>query len=196
MFLILPVYNLPIQISRKCLILTKLISLVLSTGFIGNGRSCSHSDHCVSTIDVLVEDHCKRELFKKYEACKRVYIPKEEYFLIMDQLKKISVDDKKKTHHQYYLMSKFEILQCGNVENVIKKRLTEKDTPLYYVSTDDTFDITKWAHISTGHSGRDRMLKELSKKYEKLSNCSSHYAWTVNGNARGRQLKEWWSNLF
>ena len=46
-----------------------------------------------------------------------------------------------------------------------KKRLTEEDTHLYYVSIEDTFDIIKRAHISTGHSGRDRMVKELSKKY-------------------------------
>ncbi|XP_041378019.1 KRAB-A domain-containing protein 2-like [Gigantopelta aegis] len=83
----------------------------------------------------------------------------------MDQLKKISVDPRKKTHHEYYLMSKFEILQCGDVEKLVKKSQTDEDTPLYYVSIEDTFDVIKRAHMSTGHGGRDRMLKELSKKY-------------------------------
>ena len=86
-------------------------------------------------MEVPVEDRFKRELFKKYEACKNVYI------------------------------QKFEILQCGDVENLIKKRLTEEDIHLYYVSIEDTFDIIKRAHISTGHGGRDRMVKELSNKY-------------------------------
>ena len=116
-------------------------------------------------MEVPVEDRFKRELFKKYEACKKVYIPKEEYFLISDQQKMISVDTKKKTHHEYYLISKFEILQYGDVEKLTRKRLTEEDTHLYYVSIEDTFDIIKRAHISTSHGERDRMVKELSKQY-------------------------------
>ena len=115
-------------------------------------------------MEVPVEYRFKRELFKKYKACKKVYIPKEEYFLIIDQQKMISVDTKKKTH-EYYLISKFEILQCGDVEKLIKKQLREEDTHLYYVSTEDTFDIIKRAHISTGHGGRDRTVKELSNQY-------------------------------
>ena len=118
-------------------------------------------------MEVPVEYRFKRELFKKYEACKKVYIPKEEYFLIIDQQKMISVDTKTKTH-EYYLISKFEILQCGDVEKLIKKQLREEDTHLYYVSIEDT-DIIKRAHILTGHGGRDRMAKELSKQYVNLT---------------------------
>ena len=110
-------------------------------------------------MEVPVDDRFKRELFKKYEACKKVYIPKEEYFFIIDQLKMISVDTKKKTYHEYYLISKFEIIQCGDVGKPIKKRLTEEDTHLYFVSIEDTFDIINRAHISTGYGGRDRMVK-------------------------------------
>ena len=73
-------------------------------------------------MEVPVEDRFKRDLFKKYEACKKVYIPKEEYFVIIDQLKMISVDTKKKTHHEHYLISKFEILQCGDVEKAANRR--------------------------------------------------------------------------
>ena len=36
---------------------------------------------------------------------------------------------------------------------------------LYYVSLEDTFDVIKRAHIATGHGGRDRMIKELQRKY-------------------------------
>ena len=87
-------------------------------------------------MEVPVEDRFKRE----------VYIPKEEYFLIIDQLKMISDDIKKK------------ILQFGDVEKLTKKRLTEEDTHLYYVSIEDTLDIIKRAHVSTSHGGRDRMV--------------------------------------
>ena len=51
------------------------------------------------------------------------------------------------------------------MEKLIKKRLKEDTHLYYYVSIDDTFDIIERAHISTGHGGRDRMVKELSKQY-------------------------------
>ncbi|XP_068212648.1 KRAB-A domain-containing protein 2-like [Palaemon carinicauda] len=43
-----------------------------------------------------------------------------------------------------------------------------KESPLYYVSIEETFGVVKSAHISTGHGGRDRMLKELQKKYANI----------------------------
>ena len=36
---------------------------------------------------------------------------------------------------------------------------------MYYVSIEDTYDVIKRAHIATGHGGRDRMVKEIGKKY-------------------------------
>ena len=60
---------------------------------------------------------------------------------------------------------RFEVLQCGDVEKLIKKRTASDETPLYYVSIEETYDVIKRAHISTGHGGRDRMTKELNKKY-------------------------------
>ena len=34
---------------------------------------------------------------------------------------------------------------------------------MYYVNVEDTYDVVRRAHFSTGHEGRDRMLKELGK---------------------------------
>ena len=36
---------------------------------------------------------------------------------------------------------------------------------MYYVSIEDTYDVIRRAHIATGHGGRDRMVKEIGKKY-------------------------------
>ena len=36
----------------------------------------------------------------------------------------------------------------------------------------ETFDVIKRAHIATGHGGRDRMLKELGKKYVNVTRDS------------------------
>ena len=37
---------------------------------------------------------------------------------------------------------------------------------------EETFDVIKRAHIATGHGGRDRMLKELGKKYANVTRDS------------------------
>ncbi|XP_068246484.1 KRAB-A domain-containing protein 2-like [Palaemon carinicauda] len=56
----------------------------------------------------------------------------------------------------------------GMLKIIIKKRQTLHETPVYYVSIEDTFDIVKRAHVATGHGGRDRMTKELQVKYDNI----------------------------
>ncbi|XP_068250358.1 KRAB-A domain-containing protein 2-like [Palaemon carinicauda] len=63
---------------------------------------------------------------------------------------------------------RYEVLQCGPTEKLIKRRSTRQESPLYYVSIEETFDDVKSPHISKGHGGRDRMLKELQKKYANI----------------------------
>ncbi|XP_068215891.1 KRAB-A domain-containing protein 2-like [Palaemon carinicauda] len=56
----------------------------------------------------------------------------------------------------------------GLQKKLIKRRSTRQESPLYYVSIEETFDVVKSAHISTGYGGRDQMLKELKKKYANI----------------------------
>ena len=60
---------------------------------------------------------------------------------------------------------RYEVLLYGDVENLIKRRSNPEQQPMYYVSIEDTYDVIKRAHIATGHGDRDRMVKEISKKY-------------------------------
>ena len=64
---------------------------------------------------------------------------------------------------------RYEILQCGNVEKLIKKRTDTDVDPIYYCHIDETFDIIQRVHIGTGHGGRDKMVKELRKKYTNIT---------------------------
>lgn len=115
-----------------------------------------------------IELKFKNELFERYEKCPKYLIPKEEYYKTIEYVRKASEMKNTKSRHEYYLLTKFEILQCGDVEKLIKKRETDNDTPVYYVTIEDTFDIIKRIHISTGHGGRDRMIKELQVKYANI----------------------------
>ena len=63
------------------------------------------------------------------------------------------------------------------IGNLIDRMVKELQ---YYVHIEETFDVIKRAYITTGHCGRDRMVKELVKKYanvtrdynELLSQCA------------------------
>ena len=61
------------------------------------------------------------------------------------------------------------MLQCGDVERLIKKRGNKDEDPKYYVCSVDTYEIVRRARIATGHGGRDRMAKESNKKYANIT---------------------------
>ena len=62
-----------------------------------------------------------------------------------------------------------------------------RNLPLYYVTIEDTFDIIKRAHRFTGHGGRDRMIKELQKKYANITTKPLNFLSLSVKNARRRE---------
>ncbi|XP_064606191.1 KRAB-A domain-containing protein 2-like [Liolophura sinensis] len=87
------------------------------------------------------ENQFTEALYKKYEVCEKVLIPKKTYFTMIEDLKGAARAVGTKNRHGYYLLSKFEILQCGDVEKLIKTRATQDEDPVYYASTEDTYDV-------------------------------------------------------
>ena len=115
------------------------------------------------------EAEFKQKLFDKYAQCQKYLIPKEEYYKTTEELKAAAQVLSTKSRHQYYILKKYEVLSCGDVEKLIKKRKAPGDHPVYYATIEDTYDIISRAHIATGHGGRDRMLKHLSGKYANIT---------------------------
>lgn len=115
------------------------------------------------------EAEFKQNLFDKYAQCQKYLIPKEEYYKTIEELKAAAQVLSTKSRHQYYILKKYEVLSCGDVEKLIKKRKSPGDHPVYYATIEDTYDIVSRAHIATGHGGRDRMLKHLSGKYANIT---------------------------
>ena len=56
---------------------------------------------------------------------------------------------------------------------MIKKRKDETQELVYFVHVEDMFETIKRAHIATGHGGRDKMVKELSR-YANVTSSSLH----------------------
>ncbi|XP_068246530.1 KRAB-A domain-containing protein 2-like [Palaemon carinicauda] len=114
-----------------------------------------------------LEAHFREELFHGSEGKKSVLLPKEQYNEIISELTAIDKSGKK-IPHEYYLLKKYEILKCGDILKLIRRRTANED-PIYFDTLEDTFYIIKRAHIATGHGGRDKMVKELSKKYANIT---------------------------
>ena len=51
------------------------------------------------------EDILKTQLYKKYEVCRRLLIPKDVYFTVLEDLKTAAADCGTKSRHGYYLLS-------------------------------------------------------------------------------------------
>ena len=65
--------------------------------------------------------------------------------------------------------NRFDVLECGDIQRLVKKRKRESGLILYYVCAKEMYSIIQKAHIATGHGGRDKMLKELSKRYANIT---------------------------
>ena len=109
------------------------------------------------------------KLFEKYSECQKYLIPREVYYEAIEDLKTMTKVSTSKSRHQYYILKKYEVLTCGDVEKLIKKKKSPEDHPVYYATIEDTYDIISKAHIATGHGGRDRMLKHLNQKYANIT---------------------------
>ncbi|XP_066970659.1 transcription activator GAGA-like isoform X6 [Macrobrachium rosenbergii] len=115
------------------------------------------------------EAEFKKRLFDKYAQCQKCLIPKEVYYKTIEDMKTVAQVSTTKSRHHYYILKKYEVLSCGDVEKLIKKRQSPEDRPIYYATIEDTYDIISKAHIATGHGGRDRMMKHLGENYANIT---------------------------
>ena len=91
---------------------------------------------------------------------KSVLLSKDEYYNLMEELKvSVGCVDKAKRNRQYYILKRYEILLCGDVEKLIKRRKNlenENDATVYFMHNDEMYDVIKRVHTSTGHGGRTK----------------------------------------
>lgn len=73
----------------------------------------------------------------------------------------------KKENRDYWLLRHYDVLHIGGTEHLIAP-VINKDI-LYYAIFEEVFDILKATHHNIGHGGRDRMKKQLDKKYKNIT---------------------------
>ena len=67
-----------------------------------------------------VEETFRRSLYTSYGENKCILLPKEEYIKTVGDLLE-ATQTPKKTLRQFYLLKKYELLQCGDVQKLIRK---------------------------------------------------------------------------
>ena len=87
-----------------------------------------------------------KENFKTNTQCQKYFISKEVYHKTIEDLKVVTEVSTRKSHHQYYILKKYEVLMCGDVEKLIKKQKSPEEHPVYYATIEDTYDIISKAH--------------------------------------------------
>ncbi|KAI5280775.1 KRAB-A domain-containing protein 2 [Manis pentadactyla] len=89
---------------------------------------------------------------------------KEKYFQTIKEVKEAK-EKGKKSSRDYRRAAKYDVISVQGTEKLIEATHGERDRIRYYVHKEELFDILHDTHLSIGHGGRTRMLKELQGKY-------------------------------
>ncbi|XP_050054538.1 SCAN domain-containing protein 3 isoform X1 [Aphis gossypii] len=105
-----------------------------------------------------------REKLAKNASC----LTDEQYNNITKRIIELKRGVKKKEPRDFQLLKRFDVILVQDKHKLIVP-MKDKNVVLYYVSDGKLYNLLKSTHISIGHGGRDRMIKELNKKYKNIS---------------------------
>ena len=74
----------------------------------------------------------------------------------------------KKVPRDYWLQQHYDILVIRGMDKLIVP-IKETDTEVVFITKDDLFDVLYDTYLAIRHGGRDRMVKELNKKYKNIT---------------------------
>ncbi|XP_059174975.1 KRAB-A domain-containing protein 2-like [Physella acuta] len=92
----------------------------------------------------------------------------EKYLTFIEDVKQARVKQTKSSV-DYRRLRKYDILEVEGEERLIVPITEDSSALLYYVHTDELFDLLNETHLKIGHGGRTRMEKELQKMYKNVT---------------------------
>ncbi|XP_048367504.1 zinc finger protein 783-like [Sphaerodactylus townsendi] len=96
------------------------------------------------------------------------YINRDRYRTLIEEVKEAKRLRSKKGKH-YRRLRRFNVLNVGEEEKLVVPVSPGHMEAVFFVQYEDLFDILHEAHMTIGHGGRTRMLKELSRKYKNVT---------------------------
>ncbi|XP_030765291.1 KRAB-A domain-containing protein 2-like [Sitophilus oryzae] len=94
-------------------------------------------------------------------------LPMEKYCALIEEVKNAKVAERK-SPRMHWLLKHYDVLLVQGMEKLIVPLNNESVDVIYYVHDDELFDILQEVHTSTGHGGRDRMMKKTKEKYKNI----------------------------
>lgn len=98
-----------------------------------------------------------------------VYLSKSAYSEILEEMETAKSKKCYKSALDYQRLKRYDVLNVGAESKLIGPLLKEDAKIKYFVSCDQLFDIIHNSHLSTGHGGRKKMLKDLNEKYKNVT---------------------------
>ncbi|XP_068129756.1 SCAN domain-containing protein 3-like [Hyperolius riggenbachi] len=96
---------------------------------------------------------------------------REKYFDIIEEVKAAKTKQKKESV-DYRRIRKYDVIVVDGTEKLIAPVTKENRAVLYYVHTEELFDILHETHLKIGHGGRTRMEKEVHLKYKNITKAA------------------------
>ena len=97
------------------------------------------------------------------------FLSVEKYELLIQQINTLKHGNRKNEPKDYQLLKQYDVVQIGNVEQLIYPVAEGSTSIKYYVQIEDIFNVIHEAHVSIGHGGRNRMVKETGTKYKNIT---------------------------
>lgn len=94
---------------------------------------------------------------------------RDEYFTFLNKVITTKEKTNQKTPEDYQRLSRYDVVNIGNIKKLVVPVKDEKDPLIYYSYLEENFDIIHETHISIGHGGLTRMVKELKNKYKNIT---------------------------
>nr|XP_042896273.1 KRAB-A domain-containing protein 2-like [Parasteatoda tepidariorum] len=97
-----------------------------------------------------------------------VFLTEITYLKLINYVQKAKMTTKKETR-DYWLLNRYDVMIVESKSKLIYPVKEGANTIKYYVTDNELFHVLHEAHLSIGHGGRDRIMKELSTKYNNIT---------------------------
>lgn len=106
-------------------------------------------------------------VLKKPPKSNSFLISSEKYRRLIEEVRKAK-NGKKETRH-YWLLRHYDILNANERDYLIYPIVGDSCNVLYYVTSEELFDVLYETHHQIGHRGRDGMKKQLNLRYKNIT---------------------------
>lgn len=110
-------------------------------------------------------------LFSKDARWNSVLLTKRKYDSLIEDVKRIKVSKKKDSSRDYKLIKRYDVLTVKGSDILIEPLSDDQETVKKFVHSEELFDVLYSTHLSIGHGGRDRMIKQLNTLYRNVTHA-------------------------